>query len=206
MEGKVPASIHVDCPECETDTLHRTLKGRFSGKKKLDMVLKCTECGRVHEERFEMADQIPVRSIISRSDKSEKIQIELSSDWAITVGDELMHQDERLLVTGIEVDGMRVNSAAVGDIQTLWTKNFDTVDVHVSVNRRGKTKSVVIVADPDDEFEVGSEIEIDGRPVFVHSIKMGDRKIRKGTATAREIVRVYCTDKGRRRSRKSAGS
>jgi len=203
MEGNIPASMHSDCEECDAETLHRTLKGRFAGKKKLDMVLKCSECGNVKEERFELASKVQVRLIISRGDESSRTTMEMQSDWVMTVGEELMHEDERLLVTGIEVDERRVNSASANNIQTLWTKNFDTVQIHVSINKRGRTTALLIDAVPEEEFSVGDDIEIDGRPAFIHSIKTTEKKIRIGTVQVRDIVRIYCTDKrGMRGKRK----
>ncbi|MCK4266918.1 MAG: hypothetical protein KAX31_06525, partial [Thermoplasmata archaeon] len=97
-------------------------------------------------------------------------------------------------VTGIEVEGVRVDSARIEDIQTLWTKNFDQVAVRVSINRQGRTRSLELVTAPDEEFEAGTMIEIDGRRVLIHSIKVRTTKLRRGKATAREIVRLYCTD------------
>ena len=194
---QVPSSIDTHCPDCNEELLHRTLKGRYTGKK-LHMVLKCSHCDRVHEETFELIGQTAVRTIISRGEESERVSMDLSSDWQVSVGDEMMHGDERLMITGIEVGGKRVNTAAVTDIQTLWAKNFDTVDLSISINRKGRTRSLKITVDPDEEFEVGADIEIDGRPVFIHSIKTDTKRMRKGTAVAREILRVYCTEKGRR--------
>lgn len=199
MQKAVPASVETHCPECGDETLHRTVKGRFAGKKKLHLVLRCAECDRVHEQTFGLVGQVPVRAIISRGEESEKVTMELSTDWLVSVGEELMHEDERLMVTGIEVGGRRVNSAAVKDIRTLWTKNFETLDLNISINRRGRTRALKIPVEPEEEFEVGAEIEVDGRPVVIHSIKTETRRMRKGTATAREILRVYCTEKGRRR-------
>jgi uncharacterized Zn finger protein len=198
---QVPPSIHTLCPECDEGTLHKTLKGRVLGKKALQLVLKCSECGLVTEQRLELSGKTEIRMIISRGRDSEKATVEFPSDWAMAIDDEFMHGDERLKVTGIEVGGRRVRSATLRDIQTLWTMNFDTVRLKVSVNRGGRTRSLEIAVDPDEEFEAGTEIEIDGRRMLAHSIKTRDKKFRKGKATAREIVRLYCTDQSPRRKR-----
>ena len=191
---QIPQSIHAECPECDDETLHKTLKGRMKGKKKLEMLLKCTVCGKVHDEVLEAVSQVPVRMIISRGDKSEKISTTFQADWELSVGDEFMYEDERLQVSGIEVDGRRVENANITQVQTLWTINFDMAKVKVSINRDGKTKSIEIEVDPEEEFEVDSVIEVDGMKVKVHSIKLNNRSIRRGTAAARDIKRVYCTD------------
>lgn len=200
MGEKVPASVTIECPECGEEALHRTLKGRYQGKR-LKLVLKCGKCGKVHDEVLEPVGQVKVRMIISRGDESEKTVAEFPADWELNVGDEFMQGEERLQVTGIEVGGARVEKAGVGKVQTLWTKNFDRARVFISINRHGRTQSVEILTDPDEEFEVGAEIEVDGTPVIIHSIKVRDDTLRRGAAPARDIVRIYCTDARTRRPR-----
>ena len=199
--NQIPQSMHWECPECDDDTMHKTLKGRFKGKKKLELLLKCTDCGKVHEEILETVSQIPIRLIISRGEKSEKIRAEFPADWELAIGDEFMHEEEHLLVKGIESKGQRVEKCVMKDIQTLWTVNYDIAKIKVSINRDGKTKSIESEVELDEKFEVESEIEIDGKKVIIHSIKLEHKRIRKGTASARDIVRVYCTDKRRARPR-----
>ena len=202
---QIPQTIHSECPECGEETLHKTLKGRMKGMNKLEMVLKCSECGNVHKEILEAVAQISVRMIISRGETSERVPTQLPGDWTMKVGDEFMHDEERLQVTGIEKEGRRVDSCPVKDIQTLWTINFDTVSLKVSVNRDGRTKPLELEVDPEEEFEVGTEIEIDDLPLEIHSIKLKTHSIRRGSAEARDIVRIYCTDKRpvkKRRGRK----
>ena len=193
MSQNIPASISVECPECGEDTLHRTLKGQLS-KKDMKLLLKCARCGHTRRETFALPGQVFLRLIISRGGQSERTLIELSSDWALEVGEELMHGEERLLMTGLESGGRRVGSARADKTETIWAKNFDNVKLRISINRRGRTRAFEIIVDPDEEFEVGSEIEIDDRPVLIHSIRTTERTIRRGTANARDIVRVYCTD------------
>jgi uncharacterized Zn finger protein len=194
MSAQIPASMNYLCPECGEETLHKTLKGRRAGKKRLELVLKCSKCGMVRNEAMEAVRQADVRIIISRGEVSERTTARLPTDWEISVGEEFMHGDENLLVTGIEVKGAKKDSAKTSEIQTLWAKNFDRIRVKIAINRHGRTASTEIMADPDDEFTVEDEMEIDDVPVKIHSIKLKDRTIRRGSADARDIVRVYCTD------------
>ena len=193
MKPRVPASMRLDCPDCGEETLHKTLKGRSEGKK-LKLVLKCAGCGSVRDEVVEVAGQVQIRMIVSRGDSSQRMAADFPADWDFAVGDDFMHEDERLLVTGIEVNGARVEGANVREIQTLWTKNFDQSRVRISVNRHGHTRSLDILTDPEEEFAVGSDIDVDGVPVNIHSIKTGETHLRRGSAPARDIVRIYCTD------------
>ena len=205
---QIPQSMHAECPDCNNETMHKTLKGRLKGKKKLEMLLKCTECGKVHEEILEVVGQVPVRMIISRGDKSERISTTFPADWELVIGDEFMYEDERLKISGIEVDGIRVENANIAQVQTLWTINYDMAKIKVSINRDGKTKSLELEVDLEEEFVIDSVIEVDGLSVEIHSIKLMNRSIRRGSAVARDIKRIYCTDrrpvKERRPARKPA--
>jgi uncharacterized Zn finger protein len=200
MKSQIPASITIECPECGEETLHKKLKGRIEGKK-LKLVLKCSQCGQVRDEVLESVGPVTIRMIISRGDASERTTADFPADWGFRVDDDFMHEDERLLVTGIEVKGRRVEAASVGEIQTLWTKNFDQSRVRISINRRGRTRSLDILTDPEEEFAIESEIDLDGIPVRIHSIKTRDQHMRRGSAVARDIVRIYCTDTRPSRSR-----
>ena len=88
-----------------------------------------------------------------------------------------------------------MEAANIKEVQTLWTINYDMAKIKVSINRNDITRSLELEVDLDEVFEVDSEIEIDGVMVTIHSIKLHDKRIRRGTAIARDIVRVYCTDK-----------
>ena len=192
---QIPRSMQLECPDCDEETLHKTLKGHFRGKKRLELILKCSKCGRVHEEVLETVSQIPVRMIVSRGEVSQRIATEFPADWELAVGDEFMHEEEHLLIKGIESGGRRVERCSVKDIQTLWTINYDVAKVKVSINRAGQTRPLELEVDLEEVFEVDSEIEVDGAQVTIHSIKLKDKRIRRGTAIARNIVRIYCTDK-----------
>jgi uncharacterized Zn finger protein len=194
MNTQIPASMNAECPDCDEETLHKTLKGRFAGKKRLEMVLKCSKCGKVRTEVLEAVGQIKLKMVISRDDVSERTTTELPADWVLHIGDEFKHENERLQVSGIDVNNVKVKSASTREIQILWTKNYDRAKVKVSINHHGRTRSLDILADPEDEFSVESTIEVDGAPVSIHSIKLKDKTIRRGSATARDIVRIYCTD------------
>ncbi|MDO9537818.1 MAG: HVO_0476 family zinc finger protein [Thermoplasmata archaeon] len=190
---QIPQSMTLECPECDGETLHKTLKGRYEGKR-LKLVLKCSKCDNIRNEIIESVGQISVRMIVSRSDVSEKTTAQFPADWDMTVGDEFMHEDERLQVSGIEVAGARVEGANVKEIKTLWTKNFDQARVRISINRHGRTRSLEMLTDLEEVFTIESEIDVDGMPVKIHSIKTKNNHVRRGTVAARDVVRIYCTD------------
>jgi uncharacterized Zn finger protein len=196
---KPPREVVVECPACGAETAHEILGGRVVGKKKLVLKssVRCCECGHVHA--VELAEEMPVKVpiVISWLEESSRSFIPLAPSEEIKVGDELYHDDHRVIVTSLEVAGGRKEVAKAKDIGTIWGKRFDKVWVKISLDRHGKVYSKEILAVPEEEFEVGDIIEIEGNSAAITSIRLEGRTIHKGFAPAREIVRVY--SKGIRR-------
>jgi uncharacterized Zn finger protein len=187
----VPGALYLDCETCGDITLHEVVHGRVSGKK-LQLRVRCRECGRKSEHvREEVAtSQVPV--VVSEGERSHRTKVEIETDDVILVGDELLVDGIPVQVRGIEVGtDKRVDSAPVKDIQTLWTVRFDRVVVKFSINMGHRTKAGSQVASPDEEFTVGEMVQVSGVTAVIHRIKTWDRTIQYGSAEARDIRRIY---------------
>lgn len=189
----VPVTILVECPACKSETLHEVLSGRMGGKSVavLDSTVRCRECGQVHHATLKTARPVEVPVVISWLEKSSRGKVALGPDEVLSVGDEVMVGDVPTLVTSIESKGARVKSSKASAIGTIWAKRFDKVRVPFSVNNHGRTFADHVMAVPDEEFFIGDMIELDKKPVVIHSIRLEERTIRRGSALARDIVRVY---------------
>ncbi|MCL2712862.1 MAG: hypothetical protein FWD37_06300, partial [Methanomassiliicoccaceae archaeon] len=75
--------------------------------------------------------------------------------------------------------------------KTVWGIRFDMIDVKVSINDDRRTYSKTVPSSPDDEFTIGDILSFDDMDCSVHSIKIQSRMLRRGTAEARDIVRIY---------------
>ena len=196
---KPPKEIVVECPVCGSETAHEILGGRVIGKKQmvLKSSVKCGECGHVHAVELveEMPIEVPI--VVSWLEESTRSRISLSPSEEVEIGDELYHADHRLLVTSLELKGSRSKHAKAKDIVTIWAKQFDKVWINISLDRHGKVYSKEILAIPEEEFSVGDIIEIEGNSAVITSIRIENRTIHKGSAAARDIVRIY--SKGMRR-------
>ncbi len=189
----VPASVLVECPQCKCETLHEVLSGRMGGKSVsvLESTVKCKECEHVHHVTIKSAKPVEVPFVISWLETSSRGKVLLGPDEVLSVGDEVMCGDMPTLVTSIESKGARVKSTKASRIDTVWAKRFDKLKVLFSVNNHGKTFSDFMMAVPDEEFFIGDILEFQKKQVVVHSIRIQERTIRKGSALARDIVRVY---------------
>lgn len=196
---KPPREVVVECPSCGAETAHEILGGRVVGKRQLVLKssVKCCECGHVHA--VELAEEMPVKVpvVISWLEESTRSAIPLPPSEDVYVGDELYHDDHRIIVTSLEVSGSRKESAKAKDITTIWAKQFDKVWVKISLDRHGKVFSKEILAIPEEEFAVGDIIDIEGNAAAITSIRLDGKTLHKGSASARDIVRVY--SKGIRR-------
>jgi len=190
---KPPREIVAECPACGAETAHEILGGRVVGKRQivLKSSVRCCECGHVHA--VEIAEEMPIAVpiVISWMEESARSTISLPPSEDVEVGEELYHDGHRILVTALELKGSRRNSAKAKDVVTIWAKRFDKVWVNISLDRHGKVYSKDILVIPEEEFEVGDIIDIEGNSAAITSIRVGDRTIHRGSACAKDIVRIY---------------
>jgi len=189
---EIPEIVYFNCPECDDITVHDVLKGKM-GKATLDATLKCQDCGRVFSTVVEIPRVITTKIVVSEGRNSEPTTIDLESDDLLVVGDEFLLDDgRRVRINALELnDGRRVKKAQAPDISTIWSILFDVLNVKVSINDVQKTYARYVRSEPDDEFYVGQTLSFRDMDCLIHSIKIKERMIRRGTAEARDIVRIY---------------
>ncbi|MBU1158397.1 MAG: hypothetical protein KKE24_03560 [Candidatus Thermoplasmatota archaeon] len=188
-----PASISAECPICREETLHEILTGKVAGKAKavLDCTAKCRQCGQVHHITLSEDKPVEIPVIVSWLKDSKKASVVFGPDEVIFVDDEIMCAETPALITSIESKGARVKRCKAKNIDTIWAKKFDKIRVPFSINHQGKSYSDHVMAVPDEEFIIGDMVEISKKQVVIHSIKLENRVFRRGSALARDIVRVY---------------
>jgi len=188
---EVPDQIYFDCRECRDITPHDVLKGRMG--KSLEATLRCQECKKVFTTTIKLPSPVTVKAILSDGPVSETTTVELESDDLVVLGDEFLLEDgRRAKVTGIELaDGAKIKKAQAPKIATLWVILFDEINIKVSVNDVQRTYSKYIKAEPEDEFSVGQTLSFGDMDCLVHSIKVKERMVRRGSVEARDIVRIY---------------
>lgn len=191
-EGSV---IYLYCEGCGEETPHRILKGKLGPTMEsgFDGTVQCIPCSTVHPAHIEMEKPVDVRSIISEKARSTRTEIEFFPREIIRVKDEIMWEDHNLLVTAIEKGSRRVEKAEASEVDCIWLKLFDTVEIKVSVVEGSNTKSERMEAAPEEEFAVGDLLEFGRMKVVITKIKKDRRMVyREGSPVqAREIKRVY---------------
>ena len=192
-------SLETPCPSCSPDepVSHKVLKS---------MLIKCEECGDVHNRIMER--RVAVRVIVSIGDKSIRIRTLLSG--IIKVGDELIMDDETsgdaypVHVSSIEVGDKRIESARAEEIKTIWARAIDEVVVKIAISHRETTESIEMKVPGDREFVIGEKIKADNRELKIIRIKIRDGKFksRNGVVVkASNIKRIYA-DSGQKEPRR----
>ena len=192
IQREMPDTIFYECPVCDDVTEHQILKGKM-GRATLEGTFRCNVCGRVTSETIKIPELLEVLVVFSDGEVSETTKTTIESNDIIAIDDEFELDDGRLVcVTHIDVDNDRkVKKALATDVRKLWVKRFDILSVKVSVNDGGKTYSLRVEAEPDDEFVVGTQLEFEDFDCLIHAIKTKHSLVRRGVAEARDITRIY---------------
>ena len=192
IQREMPDTIFYECPVCDDVTEHQILKGKM-GRATLEGTFRCNVCGRVTSETIKFPELLEVPVVFSDGEVSETTKTTIESNDIIAIDDEFELDDGRLVcVTHIDVDNDRkVKKALATDVRKLWVKRFDILSVKVSVNDGGKTYSLRVEAEPDDEFVVGTQLEFEDFDCLIHAIKTKHSLVRRGVAEARDITRIY---------------
>ncbi|NLL94392.1 MAG: hypothetical protein GX224_01325 [Thermoplasmatales archaeon] len=192
MEPEVPETVYVMCPVCGEHEVHDVLKGR-PGKSSLEATLRCHGCNRVRAETVRMPKVIAVPVVASDGPDSYRSSVGVEEDERISVGDEFFDDSGNYLrVTAIESNtGARPKKAVTREIRTIWAQRFDVISVKVTVNQGTVSHSRRIRAEPGDEFFIGQKLELEDMDCYVNAIKTRQHLKDRGSAEAREIVRVY---------------
>ena len=190
--SEMPDIILYECPDCGDVTEHKILKAKM-GNFNVNGTFQCKECGRVFSGVIRLPKEFEVKVLLSDGDVTETTQTMLREDEIVAVGDEFDLDDGRhVQITYIELpDGSRKKKVPATEVKALWVKAFGNLMVKVSVNDYKKTYPMLCEAEPDDEFTVGMFMHFDLWDCVIHAIKTKDRLLRKGTAEARDIVRIY---------------
>lgn len=182
--------LEVTCPACSSGgpVIHEVLsheKGGGGEEVYIEATVRCGNCGTVHRTDLRIPRPIEVDVVVSRGGESGKEALEMFPDEVVTVGEEI----GGLEVTSIETEGGRADEASAGDVETLWTRATDRVEVPVSLHTDGETFSEKVEMDGDEEIEVGQTLRRKGRTFEVASILTGGGK--EPRAKAKNVKRVY---------------
>ena len=204
--------VAAACPACSpgAETAHEVLKPGGQS------TVRCGDCGHVHKVSLDEPGTVPLDVVVSQGGSSFTATVEAPADQRIAVGEEFVVDDEAVLmsvrITAIETGPeRRVESAAIPDVETVWTRGLDNVEVNVTVHpadgRHDQTRSVTVAVPGDHDFVVGEvqsfgEERFEVERVLVREDATGyptEKFEREGDdVPARDVKRVYAREPGGR--------
>jgi len=192
------------CPTCGSKSYEVVnSKVEVSKTKKYNkLLLKCNDCESVYRETLTEKKPDDYRIIISEHDFSRKSHVKLYPEGQIQVGDVLDVDGVNVEITSIETKrGSRVSKSPLSEVETIWALSLDIpARVGISIDFRGRVISKKVEVDRNFEFGVGDIIKIGKFVLRIHSIKTMTRRLKKGTAAAFMVKRVYGKPLDERRS------
>ncbi len=175
------------CDSCQSTTEHEVVKHRGS-----EYLLRCTRCGQVRHEVRQKQKTKPLWLVISRYEQSQRVRIELPADEQVSVGEVIDAGGEKVRITAIDTPAGRVAASEAEHIHTLWGVSL-TIPLRVkySVHISGRTVSGIIETTRSRVFRVGERVVTPRHAFIIHRIKTRTGILRRGSARASEVVRLY---------------
>ena len=177
--------MEFECPECGSENVDVI---RERGR---EVTLRCLDCGNFWILTLPKLVKIPL--IVSKHERSFKVEVELPEDEEIKVGDIVEIENDEVRITSIELEGnKRANKAKVREVKTLWGESLrypKIIGVSIYLPK-GITQSFKVQVNRDEEFVVGEVLEVGGYTFKVEKIKTEKKMLTHGKAKADKIVRL----------------
>ncbi len=185
----------MKCPTCGSNSI-QVLKSKNEDSKSKEitkLLLKCEDCENIFREVVSIDKPQEYRVIISEHEKSRKAAVNLYPDEKLSVGDILEVGDGTVEITSLEnIRGGRIDKGIASEISTIWAFSRDIPSrIGVSIDYRGDIVSKKVEVDREFSFTIGDIIKIENHVFKVKTLKTLERRMKKGSARAAVIRRVY---------------
>ena len=190
--------MSVECPACEKTTPHVVLKEGAHA------MVQCVSCGSVHTCAPEgQGCESLVRVVVSSAGDTNVMKVRIRNDDVLEVGTHHLFEQEgdeeqgivKLCeITALDVKGRRREQAHGYEVETVWSRAIDEVELKVSYPDDRFTHSLCVKVEGDTEIEIGKTYRFEGKLLQVHKIKVrnsGYISRKGGTAPAHTIKRVF---------------
>lgn len=183
----------MGCPACGVSGEHEVLKENG------DLTVKCVYCGHVHKVNLSAGPgEVKRRVVVSQGGESFPTTVSLNPKESLEVGEErVLECDEGIFgveITSLESDKKRLSSAEAGDVETIWARSIDNVEVPITIHGEYNSESYTLQVPGDYEFSVGEKENVDKNKFEITYIisRDGEKWSYKGdSVSAKDIKRIY---------------
>jgi uncharacterized Zn finger protein len=194
--GRHLASAQIFCDSCRRETAHRILRavpGRTSTGA-VRGIARCKECRLTHPFESVPESMVDVHVVLSEHDRSTHSVVALPRHRRLLVGSGLPGMEADIRVRRIDGrDGKRTPDARTEEIRTLWATREPPPSVKVSIVIGRLTRTTRLPYAPGTRYEVGSQVLIDSRPLWVTAVRARGHtwRMRGDVFPAEEVERLY---------------
>ncbi|MFB6354472.1 MAG: HVO_0476 family zinc finger protein [Halobacteriales archaeon] len=204
--------VATTCPACSpgAETAHEVLSPGDPA------TVRCGECGHVHKTALDGPETVALSVVVSQSGESFPASVDAPAAETVAVGEEFVVDTDEVLmavrITAIETGPeQRVEEATIREVDTVWTRAVDNVEVNVTVHpadgRRDETRSLTVAVPGDHDFVVGETQTFGEERFVVEQVLVRDDAVgypttkfeREGDdVPAKDVKRVYAREPGGR--------
>lgn len=185
----------MKCPICGSKSFKIVKSKKRSTKSELieNLILKCCDCQTTFREELRSKKAVKKRIIISEYEKSFKDMVDVYPDEELKVGSLMQVGEIMVEISSLETkNGSRVQKSRASDLETIWGSSLNNFSrVGISVDFNGKIYSKKVEIERDFIFTIGDIIKIENITFKIKSFKTIERKMRRGSALAGVIKRIY---------------
>lgn len=181
----------TDCPGCNQPCGHEILKEKHV-KSGVNYLVKCDECGHVHNVQFREPKAILVPFLLSEGANSVSVKIDVDDDETLKVGDIFEFEDASWEINRIEnKENISVSSLLASKVARANAVRSDIVMVRLTLTMGEYSESDSIFVERETVFRAGSIFDYDGVKWKIRAIHTGAGRTLSGKVVAHEIKRMY---------------
>jgi len=129
---------------------------------------------------------------VSRYERSQCLSLELPAGRMLKVGELIEAGGERVRITAIDSRKGRAFAAPAGEVRAVWgVSESMPLRIKYSVHIAGRTVSGTLETSRSRIFRVGERVVTPQHVFIISTIKTRGGVLRKGSAPAGEVVRLY---------------
>ncbi|MEL0100210.1 MAG: HVO_0476 family zinc finger protein [Euryarchaeota archaeon] len=181
----------VDCPGCNEPCGHEILKEK-PVKAGVNYLLKCDECGHVHNYQLREPKPITIPFLLSEGANTVTVKIELDDDEILSIGDIFEYSDASWEINRIEnEENISVSNLISSKVSRANAVRSDVVMVRLTLTMGEYSESDSIFVDRDTVYKAGSIFDYDGVKWKIRAIHTGAGRTMTGSVVAHDIKRMY---------------
>ena len=185
--------LWIYCDMCENESPHNILKSRTSNKHGFNFqgVVQCLDCNSKRSAEIKEEPPLSLKLRISDDNKTLNGTLDVDRGVLLQVGQTRPHPEGLIVITSLEFVDKRSTKAFTQEMPIVWAKKATHAKVRFAIHEGESTTSFKQEFDSQEEFYVGMQLQLQGRPSKVRAINLfGGKSV--SSALASDVSRITC--------------